>query len=73
MCYDCLPPDAGLEISVQDLIVVAASLVGDGAGNDLGDNSEYERGIAELIARSAGLEPADVLARVHEAARALKL
>jgi hypothetical protein len=35
-------------------IEIAATLVGDGQGNDLGVNTEYERGIAEFVCRYLG-------------------
>lgn len=41
-------------IKASDLISTAATLAGDGAGGELGDNAEYERGMAELIMRLMG-------------------
>lgn len=38
-------------IRAADLIGTAASLAGDGNGRELGQNAEYERGMAELITR----------------------
>lgn len=38
-------------IQIEEIKQAAASLLGDGQGNEIGLNPEYERGISELIAR----------------------
>lgn len=59
-------------IKANDLISTASTLAGDGLGGELGDNSEYERGMAELIIRTMDW-PADivpeVIAAIHGYAR----
>lgn len=59
-------------IKAVDLIGTAATLAGDGTGGDLGRNAEYERGMAELIARfmnwSADRVP-EVLDAIHGTAK----
>lgn len=56
----------------SDLIGEAAGLAGDGAGGDLGENAEYERGMAELIMRFMGW-PCDhvgeIIACIHATAQ----
>lgn len=59
-------------IKASDLIGTAAALAGDGEGGELGRNAEYERGMAELIARfmnwSADRVP-EVIDAIHGTAR----
>lgn len=59
-------------IMAIDLIGTAASLAGDGNGDELGQNAEYERGMAELITRhmnwSVDFVP-QVIAAIHATAR----
>jgi hypothetical protein len=61
---------------LDHLIRIAATLAGDGQGSELGDNPEYERGMAELIARATG-QPAEnvplVLSTIHGEARLRRL
>lgn len=38
-------------MNIEQIKQQAAGLLGDGQGNEIGTNSEYERGICELIAR----------------------
>lgn len=54
-------------LRVSELIGIAASLAGDGAGGELGDNSEYERGMAELIMRSSHCLGVDYLDQIIQA------
>lgn len=58
----------------SDLISTAAGLFGDGAGGELGENAEYERGISELILRYMGWPVEhieEVTACIHAHARDL--
>lgn len=58
-------------IIASDLIGEAAGLAGDGAGGELGLNSEYERGMAELILRFMGWpveEIGGVISAIHKTA-----
>lgn len=65
--------DEARYLRVSEMILAAAQLVGDGAGGELGENVEYERGMAELICDTGGI-PMDlkeqVLEEIHATARA---
>lgn len=50
-------------IKANDLLATAGSLAGDGQGNELGQNAEYERGMGEMVVRYMGW-PADFLPHV---------
>lgn len=59
-------------IKAVDLIGTAATLAGDGEGGELGRNAEYERGMAELIARFmnwSGDRVPEVIAAIHGTAK----
>jgi hypothetical protein len=60
-------------LCATDLLNCAAQLFGDGAGGDLGENTEYERGQAELIRAFMGwsgyVEVEDVIEAVHGIAK----
>jgi len=64
--------DETLYLRAQELILLSAQLVGDGAGGELGENEEYERGQAELICDACGI-PQDlkeqVLEQIHDTAK----
>lgn len=65
--------DAEEYLQLITLINVAAGLMGDGGGGDLGDNEEYERGQIELICESVGVPPEyrdDVRNVIYHVARA---
>lgn len=60
-------------MEAKRLIVIAAQLFGDGQGDELGNNSEYERGVAELICDRIGLsmdQKVEVIAEIHAVAKA---
>jgi len=60
-------------LRAQGMIHTAAGLFGDGAGVDLGENPEYERGMAELICDGCGIPmylKEEVIAEIHATARA---
>lgn len=59
-------------IKAVDLIGTAATLAGDGECGELGRNAEYERGMAELIARFmnwSGDRVPEVIAAIHGTAK----
>lgn len=60
------------QIQIEDMVHQAAKLFGDGEGNELGVNEEYERGIAEFICRQAGLPSShtpEIVQRIHGTAK----
>lgn len=58
--------DESQYMRASDLIETAATLFGDGAGGELGENPEYERGIAEIIMRYMGW-PSETVPEIIEA------
>lgn len=60
-------------LRLSNLIRIAAGQAGDGAGGELGENSEYERGMAELIIRTShvlGMQHLDqVIQAIHNTAK----
>jgi hypothetical protein len=60
---------------VSRLMDYAAGLFGDGMGGELGENTEYERGIAELICEVGGYPIEDkpmVIKAIHNRARKIQ-
>jgi len=56
----------------ERLLGIASRLVGDGMGGELGDNNEYERGIAEVLCEFVGLPMQDVpriIKSIHQRAQ----
>lgn len=47
--------DEAQYLEARRLIRIASNLFGDGQGQELGDNSEYERGMCELICERIGV------------------